>query len=234
VTTVTTVHLPTEFRLPLKRVPGKKPDIAELRRLFFTNYLSPFLRRYIPHPMTPYTNALGTLEHFIEKDLANARDDDAIVYAFGPTRLTLDLSRVAAHHWLDVALPGLYSHHKYLDGWFSAFGYAPATPSAPLAEVLARPVPFPILDVSFPAPKKTMVAAVRGAPDLLVYDEALRVVRIGDLNDADRARVTAAAETGQCECILCEKLRTKTARKPSAKASAKPKAKAKAKRVTRR
>jgi hypothetical protein len=217
------VSIPTEFAVALRPAAGKR-DLVRLRKLLFSNWLSPFLRKHIKHaPRTSHTNALGTTEHMVEAELAKRLDGDRIVYRLVQTGDdSCDLSRVAAHHWLTLALAALLVERDDLAGWIGAFGYQLAAPRPSLAELLERARPLPLVEV---APRrKVLVGAVPGAPDRIIVDEGVGPQRVAELAADDRKRVAQAAASGVCACFLCAKLRERhggKAARPKA-ATAKP------------
>ena len=200
------IRIPTEFVVALRPTGGKR-DLARLRKLLFSNQLSPFLRRYIKHaPRTSHTNALGTTEYMVESDLRRKPDGDRIVYQLVPAGDdACDLSRVAAHHWLELALAGSLAQDRYLAGWIGAFGYQLAAPPPSPAELLERARPVPLVEVA--PPRKVLIGAVPGAPDRIIADGGVGPQRVAELAADDRKRVAQAAASGRCACFLCAKLR---------------------------
>jgi len=200
------ITIPTELAVALRPAGGKR-DLAQLRKLLFSNWLWPFLRKHIKHaPRTSHTNALGTTEYMVESDLAKKPSGDRIVYRLVPTGDdACDLSRVAAHHWLELALAANLAERNDLAGWIGAFGYQLAAPPPSLTELLERARPLPLIEVA--PPRKVLVGAVPGAPGRIIVDEGVGPQRIAELAPADRKRVAQAAASGMCACFLCAKLR---------------------------
>jgi hypothetical protein len=218
------VTIPTEFAIAVRPSGGKR-DLAQLRKLLFTNWLRPFLNNRIKYvPRTSHTNALGTTEYMVESDLAKKPDGDRIVYRLMPTGDdACDLSRVAARHWLELALAANLAERNDLAGWIGVFGYQLAASPPSLAELLERARPLPLLEVA--PPRKVLIGAVPGAPDRIIVDEGVGPQRVAELTADDRKRVAQAAASGICACFLCAKLRERHGRPKAAKPkAAKPKA----------
>jgi hypothetical protein len=213
------ITIPTEFAVALRPAGGKR-DLARLRKLLFSNWLRPFLRNRIKHaPRTSHTNALGTTEYMIESDLARKPAGDRIVYRLMPAGGdACDLSRVAAHHWLELALAANLAERDDLARWIGAFGYQIAAPPPSLAELLERARPLPLVEVA--PPRKVLVGAVPGAPDRIVVDEGVGPQRVAELTADDRKRVAQTAASGMCACFLCAKLRERHGGKQAAKPQA--------------
>ena len=78
------VTIPAELAIAVRPTGGKR-DLAKLRKLLFTNWLSPFLRNRIKYvPRTSHTNALGNTEYMIESDLATKPKAAATMPPSGP------------------------------------------------------------------------------------------------------------------------------------------------------
>lgn len=194
----------TSFALPIERIdPAAGSDeLPQLRKLLFTNWLFPFLKKNIKYvPRTSHTNALGTLEHWVTTALQQDSKDAA--YPLGEAGDGADLSRVAAHHWLELAIAGLAEKRSDFARWFSAFGHRLGAHAS--VETLTAPGrPLPLVEVA--PPRKVLVAAVHGEPDRMIADEGV-APPFAELGAADRKVLAVAAKTGLCACFLCAKLR---------------------------
>ncbi len=194
---------PHEIALPIVPIPGGKPQLAKVMKLWFTNFVSPHLRNTLLRhgPARTHTNYVGNTEAFLEKPTGRT------TMTVGDGSQTYDLSEAAARHWLASIWSDL-SHHN-LAGWFRAFGYE-LLPGA--IEPAPDPPPVPLVEVSYQG-RAYLVGAVYGDPTRIVVDDDFGPPTLQDLARSEQAKVIAASRTGVCGCNRCRHERDRQAKK---------------------